>query len=146
LSFLKKFGIIIIKKQKEKRKMAEVNMETVYEVNKKLSLENDKPLDPIALNLKIKEIAEKMSVGDFWMLLCNERRDYTIFDVKKGNQKETEPALRETLQNRGDVVTIFWNDKYQAWEIWVRDINPLTTEKEDYMYLFFDYSSAIVEV
>lgn len=121
-------------------------MGTVYEVNKKLSLENDKPLDPIALNLKIKEIAEKMLVGDFWMLLCNERRDYTIFDVKKGNQKETEPALRETLQNRGDVVTIFWNDKYQAWEIWVRDVNPLTTEKEDYMYLFFDYSSAIVEV
>lgn len=126
--------------------MAEVNMGTVYEVNKKLSLENDKPLDPIALNLKVKDMAEKMSVGDFWMLLCNERRDYTIFDVKKGNVKDIEPELKETLINRGEVITIFWNESYNAWEIWVRDVNPLTTEKEDYMYLFFDYSSAIVEV
>ena len=126
--------------------MAEVNMGTVYEVNKKLSLENDKPLDPIALNLKVKDMAVKMSVGDFWMLLCNERRDYTIFDVKKGNVKDIEPELKETLINRGEVITIFWNESYNAWEIWVRDINPLTTEKEDYMYLFFDYSSAIVEV
>lgn len=126
--------------------MAEVNMGTVYEVNKKLSLENDKPLDPIALNLKVKDMAAKMSVGDFWMLLCNERRDYTIFDVKKGNVKDIEPELKETLVNRGEVITIFWNESYNAWEVWIRDINPLTTEKEDYMYLFFDYSSAIVEV
>lgn len=126
--------------------MAEVSMGTVYEVNKKLSLENDKPLDPIALNLKVKDMAAKMSVGDFWMLLCNERRDYTIFDVKKGNVKDIEPELKETLTNRGEVITIFWNESYNAWEVWIRDINPLTTEKEDYMYLFFDYSSAIVEV
>jgi hypothetical protein len=126
--------------------MAEVNMGTVYEVNKKLSLENDKPLDPIALNLKVKDMAKKMSVGDFWMLLCNERRDYTIFDVKKGNVKDIEPELKETLTNRGEVITIFWNENYNAWEIWIRGIHPLTTEREDCMYLFFDYSSAVVEV
>ena len=125
--------------------MGEVNLGTVYEMNKQLSLKTDKVLDPIAFNIKVKEIAKDVISKGYWMLLSNERKDFTIFHMTSYDVEKLYEELSETLKNIGSLVTAHKNAD-GAWEIWIRDTNPLTSELEDYVYYFFDYNNAIIEV
>ena len=62
--------------------MAELNLGTLYDFNKE-AMKNEKPLDPIQFNLKVNEVAVELQEREaqYWMLLCHERRDYTIFNI-----------------------------------------------------------------
>lgn len=119
--------------------MAELELGNLYDINKQL-MEKEKPLDPILLNKKIKDIFTYIDI--YAMLLCRERNDYTIFhyndDIpsEKGIQE-----IKETLQNRGEILSIE-EQPDGTYEIWIRDFNT----KENFVYYLFDYSNAIVEV
>lgn len=114
--------------------MAEINLGTLYDFNKQ-AMTNEKPLDPILFNTKIKEIG----FDSHWlMLLCHERKDYTVFHlISKEGWRE---ALKETLNNRGYVLAI---DKQEDgnYEIWIRDFET----DENFVYYLFDYQYGIVE-
>jgi hypothetical protein len=71
------------------------------------------------------------------MLLCHERRDYTIFIplTLDGIVKE----LRPTLQNRGEIIDIELLEDGN-YEIWIKD--PDT--KECFVYYLFDYTHGII--
>lgn len=127
--------------------MAEINMGTLYDFNKQAMM-NEKPLDPIAFNLKTNEIAEDMIIdlndGDhYWMLLCHDRRDYTLFNAVnyEAEVDMITEELRPTLLNRGHILAI---DKQPdgAWEIWVKDFDA----EEVFAYYFFSYDRGVVEI
>ena len=81
----------------------------------------------------------------YYMLLCNERKDYTVF---KMNDKDNDDSVREIvsilvdecLRNRGEIRGIDLTKDKDAIEIW------LIIEDEAYCYYFFPYDAAIIEV
>lgn len=113
---------------------------SIYEINKNL-MKEEKPLDPIAINIAIKKAADGIlaSFKKYWMLLCRERNDYTVFIVNGSNNLEKE--LKETLLNRGYLLSI---DKQEDgnFEIWIRD----SITEENFVYYLFDYTFGIIEV
>ena len=113
---------------------------SVYDVNKNLMSE-EKPLDVIAANIAIKKAADEIlaSFKTYWMLLSNERKDYTVFIIK--NSKKLEEELKETILNRGQLLDITKQEDGN-FEIWIRD--PDTNE--NFIYYLFDYTFGIVEV
>ena len=122
---------------------------SLYDFNKK-NMAQIKPYDPIALNNLCKKtageiwdanfLADKPKDKTYWMLLCRERNDYTIFCVEH-DVNELTSALIECLCNRGHVLDITRQDDGN-YEIWVRDIDT----KDNVVYYLFDYNEAIIEV
>jgi hypothetical protein len=122
--------------------MAEISLGNLYDFNKQ-AMAQFQPLDPIQLNIKLKEVCdnlynESLKGKPYWMLLSNERKDYTLFIVLTSNGICAE--MLPTLQNRGQVLTI---DKQEDgnYEIWIRD--PET--KENFVYYLFDYGFGIIK-
>ena len=112
---------------------------TLYDMNKQL-IAKEPPFDSILLNKKVKnmvtDIIERKK--QYWMLLCNERKDYTVFIplTLEGTVKE----LIETLLNRGEIISIEKQED-NNYEIWIRD--PDT--QENFVYYFFDYTFGIIK-
>ena len=118
--------------------MSEIASFNMYDFNKAQMSQVD-PLDPIWLNRKCAEVALKIMKNKFWMLLCRERNDYTIFYFHMDDNIAGK-ELHDTIKNRGDVID--FSDKEDGnYEIWIRD--PET--KENFVYYLFDYSTGIVE-
>lgn len=113
---------------------------SMYDINKNL-MKEEKPLDPIATNIAIKKAADGIlsSFKKYWMLLCRERNDYTVFIITGSNKLEDE--LKETILNRGKLLDISQQED-KNFEIWIRD--PET--EENFVYYLFDYTFGIVEV
>ena len=110
----------------------------LYDFNKQ-AMNQINPMDPIEFNKKISEIVSDMFLkSPYWMLLNNERKDYTVFIIltKEGIEEELKP----TLTNRGHVLSI---DKMEDgnYEIWIRDFDT----KENFVYYLFDYSFGIIK-
>ena len=127
--------------------MAELTLGNLYEFNKQ-AMKNEPPMDPIIFNTKIHDIAEEIRTAkdSYWMLLNHERKDFTIFHLKKENSvlkwmtDSLANDLKETLQNRGQILSI---DKQEDgnYEIWIRDFDT----EENFVYYFFDYTNAVIE-
>lgn len=121
-----------------KEKKGRVRLGTLYDFNKQ-GMAQLNPLDPIDFNRRtsdmVKDIFER---SKYWMLLSNERKDYTVFILltEEGTLKE----LRPTLQNRGKVIDIT-KQPDNNYEIWIRD--PATDE--NFVYYLFDYSFGIIQ-
>lgn len=123
--------------------MGELNLgENLYEFNK-VQMSQVPPLDVIWLGRHCSEVAQEMinSKSKFWMLLCRERNDYTIFWIKNDNKNKFGADLFETLNNRGIIID-FTKQPDNNYEVWVRD----NLTNENFVYYLFDYSNAIVEV
>lgn len=127
--------------------MAEIDLGTLYDFNKEV-MKNEKPLDPIQFNVKTNEVAQDIweymeDYGiQYWMLLCHERRDYTLFNIL--GAVDADPIIKElrpTLTNRGQILSI---DKQpdKAWEIWIRDIET----EENFAYYLFQYDTGVIEI
>ena len=136
-----------IKKRLEKKKMSDISLGTLYDVNKNLVLKNEIELTDGVLNSKKEIITNFMRQMNnaYYMLLCNERKDYTVF---KMNDKDNDDSIREIvsilvdecLKNRGEIRGIDLTKDKDAIEIW------LIIEDEAYCYYFFPYDAAIIEV
>ena len=115
----------------------------LYDANKQL-LANEKPLDPIIKSKKLHNIADMINKNtekeSFYMLLCRERNDYTLFNFRNPQTySDFINDFNECLHNRGEVLAI---DKQEsgAWEIWLRDIET----EEIVVYYFFDYNLGVL--
>ena len=123
--------------------MAELNTDiTLYSLNKQ-AMSQEKPLDVIEFNVLTDNIATyitEQAVKNhycYWMLLSNERKDYTLFIPL--TQKGILGEIRPTLLNRGDVLSIEQLENGN-FEIWIRD--PAT--KENFIYYLFNYTEAVL--
>jgi hypothetical protein len=122
--------------------MTDVNLGNLYDINKE-AMKQFNPYDPIILNQKCKEIAEKiwnMNKPSYWMLLCRERNDYTVIRAC-WDYEELNAAIHDCLINRGFVINITEQEDGN-FEIWLRDFDT----NENVVYYLFDYNEAIVEV
>lgn len=73
------------------------------------------------------------SNNSYYMLLSNEKRDYTVFKVGKNYNKASEEILK-LIESRGEIKAF---DKVgDAFEIWI----------DSYFYALFKYDSAVVEI
>lgn len=129
-------------------KNKEVSLGTLYDVNKNLIQNAIKALDETALNSKkeiIKNFLRKTN-NNYYMLLCNERKDYTIFTIGNIENKEQKieklpfVLIDECLKNRGEIRVIELTEDKDAIEAWI-SIND-----ESFAYYFFPYDSAIINM
>jgi hypothetical protein len=127
--------------------MAELNLGNLYDFNKN-AMSQIEPMDMIRLNLMLNSVADTMIDAceacdhHYWMLLCHERRDYTMFNIIEATELEyIIRELRPTLQNRGTILEIELQDT-GAYEIWIRDIET----QENFAYYLFPYDNGVIEV
>ena len=144
------------KKKNKNKKSTPQNIEigTLYEVNKNLVEKNIEVLTEEELNNK-KELVRNFITktnNQYYMLLCNDRKDYTIFHRNKnkngtywdlcegfvGNVLE-KILINECLINRGEVKSIELTEDNTAIEIWI------SIDQESYCYYFFPYDTAVIE-
>lgn len=124
--------------------MAEVNAGTVYSMNQAI-MDNMKCLSKEAKEKAKKELkAYFLANADekYFMLLCKELSDYTIFVLSSGLKSELAAnELEETLSNRGKILAVD-SAEGNAYEIWVRT----DEDKMCHAYYLFPYKMGIIEV
>ena len=80
----------------------------------------------------------------YYMLLCNDRRDFTIVTLDVTNEEKVAAAaftvVDECLINRGKIKAIDLTEHKDAIEMW------LNIDDEEFCYYFFPYDAGIVEV
>lgn len=122
--------------------MADVEMGNLYDMNKGI-MKSQKPLS----KTKLREAKDKIKLffltDKYFMLLCHERRDYTIFNISKEDSSVEESAkilVDECLVNRGEVLSIEKTEDDLAYEIWIRN------EEDIFCYYLFPYTQGVIEV
>lgn len=90
------------------------------------------------------ELVDKINQMDdglgrrYFMLLSNEKRDYTVFNLCKGKEEALGKEVFEVLDNRGKIKEYdvkYENDRIIAIEIWI----------DDAFYALFPYDLGVVE-
>lgn len=126
--------------------MAEMNIGTLYDLNKNLVQKNISALEKGVLNSK-KEIIKNFlrdTKDTYYMLLCHEQRDYTVFKIDTLEDSKYNEMISilidECLKNRGIIKSIELTKDKQAIEIW------LMIEEEAFVYYLFPYSEAVITV
>ena len=113
---------------------------SLYEYSKQV-VANEVPMDPILFNKKMIEVSMDMVEHTYMMLLCHDRRDYTIFHIANADKKIAAKEISETLLNRGKILLVD-KQKDGSWEIWIRD----SLTDENFAYYLFPYDDGVVEV
>lgn len=118
--------------------MSDVVMGTLYDLNKN-AMQNEKELSPSALRKKLTDLRLYFFKKGYFMLLCHEQRDYTVFNITADNKVGVAAEdLKECLLNRGKILAIDETEDKMAYEIWLR-ING-----ENFVYYLFPYDQAII--
>lgn len=133
--------------ENQEKKTTEISIGTAYEINKNLVQKYEKKLTPQKLRIAKEEIAKYIKETDnrYYMLLCHERRDYTVFTILDGDIDEKGAAaahevVDEVIYTRGEVRGIDYIKETAAYEIWI------SIDDESFCYYFFPYDNAVVEV
>ena len=80
---------------------------------------------------------ERMSHGDtYFMFLCREKYDYTVFHFKNYNLDKCWKNLIDIAQNRGRIKGIDISENGDMLEIWI----------EDHAYYLFAYDWGVIEI
>ena len=79
--------------------------------------------------------------GRYYMLLCNDRRDYTLFD-KNGRLSDLSTRITEDIldcvKNR-ECHIVDYEDQQDAFEIWIKD-----STEDAAAYYFFPYDRGVI--
>lgn len=111
----------------------------LYELNKA----QVNSLPPITSKTKIedikKEVAEYFnSDNKYFMLLCRELNDYTVFVTPLGNGgAKVADELFECIFNRGKLMEI--HQEQDAYEIWIKN------DEDVFAYYLFPYDTGVIE-
>ena len=132
---------------KEEKKTTEASLGNLYDMNKIFIKDHEPELTEGNLNSKKQIIIDfiKKCNNNYYMLLCNERKDYTVFHWKDLNSalapfEIANILVDECLKNRGSIRGIDLTQAKDAMEIW------LVIDDDAYVYYFFPYDAAVIEV
>lgn len=128
----------IMPKKYKKKKTSTLTMGNLYDINKNLIKDNVSPLTEEKLAEKRQIILDFLNEM-YYMLLCHDRRDYTVFRIKESKEECVKILIDECLKNRGEILSIEPTENKDAFEIWIK------IENEVFCYYFFPYSQAIIE-
>ena len=129
-------------KNKKKKETKQIAMGTLYDLNKSIVEKNIDALSEEDMqnkkNLIIKFLEDTDNI--YYMLLCNDRKDYTVFHHLNTNIECLQDILiDECLPNRGKTKSIELTKNNDAIEIWI------SIDGDSYCYYFFPYDEAIIE-
>ena len=121
-----------------------VSAGNLYDVNKQMVEQTDKPLTHPELAVKQEDLEKffEEKVKKYAMLLCHEQRDYTVFNLDEKSLTAPYIAASEALgccTDRGEVYSIEETEDKQAYEIWIKEDNEL------FCYYLFPYDQAVIE-
>lgn len=124
----------------------------MYEMNKTLLQQNGKSMSSFKIRQAIEDIAVRTTSWAwdtycrYVMLLCNERKDYTIFHINDldldSGRPEYKEALIDCLHNRGEIYDIHVTEDKMAYEIWLKT----NDDKEFHVYYLFPYDNGVIEI
>ena len=129
---------------------SDVALGNLYDMNRQM-MESEPPLSNqhrLELGAQLETWLEQNFSQKYFMLLCHERRDYTLFNLDKTDtwKKPDGQKLRiarkdiiECLDNRGILIGADLQSD-GAWEFWVKDSDNNTAA-----YYFFPYGAAVLE-
>lgn len=117
-----------------------VTLGSAYDINKNLVEKYEKELTEKEIELKkdtIKNFLNQVN-AKYYMLLCNDRKDYTVFNLVNNNIDDMINILiTECLYNRGKIKGIdVVNDAIEIW---------LSIDNESYCYYLFNYNFGMIE-
>lgn len=72
------------------------------------------------------------------MLLCNDIRSYTVFEVCDEYEEKVEDIIIECLLNIGVIQQVNYNENGSAIECWIKN------EDGVFMFLLFDYEWGVI--
>lgn len=77
----------------------------------------------------------------YFMLLNNDRRDYTIFNVESHNYHNAYLGLMDCVNGRGEVISVDYDHDNEYYEIWIRchDTKQVT------MYVVFPCNDFVID-
>lgn len=119
----------------------------LYEMNKMLIEQVDSPMHGKKLHKAMCDVLEpffkeKLEDYTYFMLLCHEKRDYTILKINNKAIDNIIDTIKECITNRGSVYTVNNADAYgNAIEFWIK-----YEEQDLSCYFLFPYDEGIVEV
>lgn len=124
--------------------MSEISIGNIYDINKQAMI-FEKPLKNFEIEDKMREIKSFLNNCNdkYYMLLCRERYDFTIFAFNNYKRKEDldngSKDLQECLENRGIIYSIDLTESKNAYEIWLKIDNKF------YIYYLFPYDQGVLE-
>jgi hypothetical protein len=120
----------------------------LYDINKQLIEQTEKPLsqkelNKIKSNLILPYFREKIVKEGicYFMLLCHEKRDYTVFNISDWYPIIVLELL-DCLKNRGQIYSIEKTKDKLALEIWIKDAQT----NELSCYYLFPYDDGVIEI
>lgn len=123
--------------------MAEITMGSLYEMNQQL-VKKLPVLEGIKKDTALSSIGSWFSShykNHYYMLLCKEKSDYTVFYIPESNYLKAISEIQEVLESRGKIIAIDYVHGADAYECWVRDPEDLDV----HMYMLFDYDWGVIE-
>lgn len=117
---------------------------TLYDINKQIYSQM-KPMNELSLKAEIINITQWFSKEPnfkYFMLLCKEKSDYTIFNFITKEFDKARRELQSLVLSRGTPIAIEYLHDMDAYEIWIKD----NVDNEVYMYMLFDCNSFIIEI
>lgn len=133
---------------KIKHQEAQVEMGNLYDMNKQIMLNEPKISED-----RLVEVVSQLYTWitdrtnqHYFMLLCHERRDFTLFNIQPkgilgttiGQVNTMVNDIIECMTNRGTLLAADLQDD-GAWELWLR------IEDECFVYYLFPYGEAVLE-
>lgn len=121
--------------------MANVEMGTLYELNKQVMAQLP-PQDQEIMNHNWTVIGDWFGRDQnrWFMLMCKERSDFTLFHITDNNFSKAIQELKEVLEGRGQILAIQYQHGEDAFEIWVK------FKEEVFMFMLFSAGWMVVEV
>ena len=81
--------------------------------------------------------------GKYYMLLCNELRYYTLFNMINDSIDNLVDEVRECAESRVEILDIGLDESTnEAYEIWIKDYE----DGEPHVFMFFNYDLGVIEV
>lgn len=139
-----------------KNKDASLDFGNLYEMNKNLHYDTkmDKPLSKTELKAVMKAVLtpylkNKALTNSYFMLLNNEKRDYTVFRfINTIGDKSIDKMIDECIEcfeNRGLVISVEAVEMGGI-EIWFQSTKNPKGPQDFYCYYFFPYDNAVIEI
>lgn len=124
----------------------EVPIGNLYEMNKSV-MSKATPLTSQEITNKKEELQNYFTIerGKYYMLLCNEQKDYTVFRLSFSAMEGIPSFILaaeeviECLKNRGKILAIDYMEETGAYECWIKRSGLV------YMYALFPYDAAVIE-
>lgn len=130
--------------------MAKFVTNNLYDMNKQLVEKYEKSLKGKPLLNRINNVVipylKSKNTETYFMLLCNERKDYTVFRISDINNESNADKIAEQIKicllNRGAIYGMDITSDKVALEIWIKS----DEDGEMSCYYFFPYSQAVIEI